>query len=145
MSRFHLPFTIRRSKTSLDVQSLLPPQTSRVRRRIHDLCYRCCIQILDLAIVPVHRKLGQVRSTGRTIDHERGDVLLQCYSNRVNIDHGIGPVVKSIGDVLAMKGWRKRELIRISLVAVGSIQCISVATIKTGQSAEFETLFVILT
>lgn len=112
----------------LEDQRLLPPQTARIRRRIHNLRNRRRIETDDIGGRAIQRKHRDARPTGHAVDGEAGEVLLHCDGDSV-VDHGgqVGPVEEGVGDVLAVDGGADGELVRVGLVEEGAVEVVGVA------------------
>lgn len=110
------------------IQRLLPPQTSRVSRRILDDSDTRSVQIDQILLLAPPGERWQVGSARSACYCKTRNVSLQRCGDRFADDRWVGAVKEGIVNVLPVKrGWNA-ELIGIGFILECSVKVVGVAS-----------------
>lgn len=110
------------------IQRLLPPQTSRISRRILDNSDTRNIQIDKIVLLGPPGERWQVDSTWSAGGCKTRNVSLQCFGDRFADYAWVGATKEGIADVLPMKRWWNAKLIGVGIVLESSIKVVGVTS-----------------
>ena len=107
--------------TTLIIQRLLPPMTSRILRRIHNVRNPTRVETDNLAPAAIQRKRRDPRTARNAGLREVGKVLLKRYSNCIIKNRRVRPPIEGIRNVGAMNRGAYTPLIGVGTVLKGKI------------------------